>query len=57
MFVNVYYNVVFARASISTKEKGYLVYNRHKNPKLQISDKIFNDVGRELINAIVELQF
>jgi hypothetical protein len=36
MFVNVYHNVVFARAPISTKVESYLVHNWHKNPRLQI---------------------
>jgi hypothetical protein len=52
MFVNVYYNVVFARAPIGTKVEGYLVHNCHKNLKLQISHKFFNDVGRESISTI-----
>jgi hypothetical protein len=52
MFVNVYYNVVFARAPIGTKVEGYLVHNCHKNPRLQTSDKLFNGVGKESINAI-----
>jgi hypothetical protein len=46
MFVNVYYNVVIARASIGTKVKGYLAHNHHKNPRLQTFNKLFNDVGR-----------
>jgi hypothetical protein len=50
--VNVCYDVVFARAPIGTKVEGYIVHNRHKNPKLQISDKLSNDVGRESISII-----
>ena len=55
MFVDVYHNVAFARASIGTKVEGYIVHyhNHHKNPRLKISDKLFNDVGRELISTIV----
>jgi hypothetical protein len=52
MFVNMYYKVVFARASIGTKVKGYLVQNRHKIPRLQISNKLFNDIGTESVSAI-----
>jgi hypothetical protein len=47
MFVNVYYNVVFARVPIDTEVEGNLVHNCHKNPRLQIFDKLFNDVYRE----------
>ena len=49
MFVNVYYDVIFARIPISTRVEGYLV---HKNPKLQTSNKLFNYVGKESISAI-----
>jgi hypothetical protein len=43
MFVNVYHNIIFARAPIDTKTEGYLVHNSHKNPRLQTSDKFSND--------------
>jgi hypothetical protein len=44
MFVNVYYNVAFARDPIGTKVKGY----HHKNPMLQTFNKLFNDSSKEL---------
>ena len=46
MSVNMYYNVVFARASIGKKVKGYLVHNCYKNPRL-LTSMNFNDVGIE----------
>jgi hypothetical protein len=52
MFVNVYYNVSFARAPIGRKVEGYLFRNRHKNPRLKISDKLFYDIGKGSISAI-----
>jgi hypothetical protein len=53
MFVYAFYNIVFARAPTGTKVEGYLVHNHHKHPRLQTSDKLFNDVGKESISAIV----
>jgi hypothetical protein len=52
MFVNVYYNIIFARTPISTRVEGYLVHNHHKNPRLQTSNKLSNDVGKESISVI-----
>jgi hypothetical protein len=53
MFVYVYYDVVFARAFIGTKTKGYLVHNNYKSPTSQTSNKLFNEVDRESISAII----
>jgi hypothetical protein len=55
MFVNVYYNLIIARAPISTKVEGYLVHNHHKNPRLQTSNKLFRNLSRESISAIIAL--
>jgi hypothetical protein len=52
-FDNVYYNVIFARVPLGTKVEGYLVHYRHKNPRLQILNKLFNGVGKESISVIV----
>jgi hypothetical protein len=57
MFVNVYYNVILARSPNGIGVKGYLIHNRHKNPKLQTSDKLFNDVGKKSISAILHHDF
>jgi hypothetical protein len=49
----VYHNILFARAPIRTIVEGYLVHNCHKIPRLQIFYKLFIDVGKESISAIV----